>query len=229
MFRRLVCLATLGGMVTTFGIAAGVAAGSASTMPSGQVMYGNTTFDSASGHFVGGGGTIEPAYNDTTGAPIFLQTPNNAHVHPNDHNVAPLYIPVYPVGSGIDETSLNCQHLGGDNCPDHGPAVAAGAIFNSDPRVASVYAAGVLGHDHLAGIASSGGDFNVIWEPTLVLFTNAQAATHHITTLAQINALLDAVPAQAILVPLPQLDFHCSVVSAAAYARGTPAPIVFGP
>jgi hypothetical protein len=222
------CLATLGGLVTAFGVFAGAAASAASTAPSGQVMYGNTTFDFAAGHFVGGGGTVEPAYNDTTGTLIYLQTPNNAKVHPNDHNVAPLYIPVYPAaGSGIDEASLNCQHLGGDNCPDHGPGVA-GAAMGMEP---SVYGGGVLGHDHLAGIASSGGDFNVIWEPTLVLFTSLDAAqaVGHITTLAQINAATAGQNPQAILVPLPALDFNCAVVSAASYARGTPAPTVVGP
>ena len=225
MFRRLVCLATLGGMVTTFGIAAGVAAGSASTMPSGQVMYGNTTFvpgaDPTSGHFVGGGGTIEPAYNDTTGTLIYLQTPNGSQANPNDHNVAPLYIPVYPAGSGIDPATLNCPHVPADSCPDHGPAIAASVMG------IPLYSHGVLGHDHLLGIASSGGDFNVVWEPVLVLFTSVQAAMQHITTLAQINA--DLASGDAFLVPLPQLDFHCSVVSAGAYARGIPAPTVVGP
>jgi hypothetical protein len=233
MLRRLMCLAMLGGLVTAFGVFAGAGASSAST-PSGQVMYGNTTFVPSPtpplppGHFAGGGGTIEPAYDSANGTLIFLQTPNNAHVNPNDHNVAPLYLPVYPVGSDVTESSLNCTHLGGDNCPDHGPAVAAAAMFSTNPQVASVYSKGVLGHDHLAGIASSGGDFNVIWEPELVLFTNAQAANQHITTLAQVMAVL-APGGGAILVKLPQLDFHCSVVSAAAYARGIPAPIVFGP
>ena len=223
MFKRLMCLAMLGGLVTTFGVVAGAAASSASTAPSGQVMYGNTTIDSATGHFVGGGGTVEPAYNSATGTLIYLQTPNNAKTHPNPHNVAPLYIPVYPVGSGIDPASLNCAHKPADNCPDHGPGVA-GAALNIEK---TVYGDGVVGHDHLAGIASAGGDFNVIWEPTLVLFTSAQAAQQHITTLAQINA--DLTANKAILVPLPQLDFNCAVVSAAAYARGTPAPTVVGP
>jgi hypothetical protein len=214
MFRRLVCLATLGGMVTTFGIAAGVAAGSASTMPSGQVMYGGATFDSTTGHFVGDGGTIEPAYNDTTGTLIYLQTPNGATANPNDHNVAPLYIPVYPAGSGIDPASLNCPHVPADLCPDHGPEIAA--AVSGLP----LYNQGVLGHDHLAGIASSGGDFNVLWEPTLVLFINPQAAKQHITTLAQIKE--DVASHDAVLAPVPNGQFHCSVVSAAAYARGTP-------
>ena len=43
MLRRLVSLAMLGGLVTAYGVFGGSAAGSAST-PSGQVMYGNTTF-----------------------------------------------------------------------------------------------------------------------------------------------------------------------------------------
>jgi hypothetical protein len=186
-------------------------------------MYGNTTFDYATMTFVGGGGTIEPAYNDTTGTLIYLQTPNNAHVHPNNHNVAPLYLPVYPVGSNIDESSLNCQHYGANNCPDHGFIVADVAMTYPDPKVQAVYSGGVLGHDHLAGIASSGGDFNVIWEPTLVLF-KSMSAVQHITTLAEINAAVNA--GNAVLVPLPQADFHCSVVSAAAYARETPAPSI---
>ena len=224
MFRRLMCLATLGGLVTTFGVFAGAAASAASTAPSGQVMYGNTTFDPSTGHFVGGGGTIEPAYNDTTGTLIYLQTPNNAKVHPNDHNVAPLYIPVYPVNPGFTAT-FNCAHMPADNCPDHGPGVA-GAAMGLRP---DVYGKGVVGHDHLAGIASSGGDFNVLWEPTLVLFTSAKAVADvgHITTLAQITAALKNK--QVFLVPLPELDFNCSVVSAAAYARGIPAPTVVGP
>ena len=226
MFRRLLCLSMLGGLVTAFGVLAGATAGSASPAPSGQVMYGNTTFDFTTGHFVGGGGTIEPAYNDGTGALIYLQTPNNAHVHGGGKNVAPLYLPMYPVGSGIDPASLNCPHVEAnlttvaDKCPDHGPLVAGVA----ESAEATVYSQGVLGHDHLAGIASSGGDFNVIWEPILVVFTSVQASMQHITTLAQVNKVLG--DGEAIPIPIPQAEFHCSVVSAAAYARGTPAPTV---
>jgi hypothetical protein len=215
------CLATLGGLVTTFGVFAGSVAGSASAMPSGQVMYGNTTFSTATMTFTGGGGTIEPAYNDGTGTLIYLQTPNGSQVHPNDHNVAPLYLPIYPKGS-IDPASLNCAHIPADNCPDHGPLVA-GLAMGTFP---TVYGNGVAGHDHLAGIASSGGDFNVIWEPVVVLF-NPGAPIHHLTTLAEINQAAKA--GQVTLIPLPSADFHCSVVSAAAYARGKPAPTVVGP
>src|SRR5215467_14029290 len=59
MFRRLVCLAMLGGLVTTFGVFAGAAASSASTAPSGQVMYGGASFDFTTMSFAGPGGTVE--------------------------------------------------------------------------------------------------------------------------------------------------------------------------
>lgn len=226
MLRRFMRLAMLGGLVTAFGVFTGAAAGSADPMPSGQVMYGNTTYDPATMTFVGGGGTIEPAYNDATGTLIYLLTPNKAKAHPNDHNIAPFYIPEYPASSGIDPASLNCAHMPADNCPDHGPLLAGAAIS----IMPNVYQHGaVLGHDHLAGIASSGGDFNVLWEPILVLFTSTKAVAEvgHITTLAQIKAALAANQVKEY--PLPEADFYCASVSAAAYGRGTPAPTVVGP
>jgi hypothetical protein len=208
----------LASMVLGLAAVAIPAVGGASGTPSGQRMYGNTTFDATTGHFVGGGGTIEPAIDDANGNVVYIQTPNGAHAHPNDHNVAPIYLPVYPIASGIDPTTLDCAHVPLDNCADHGPEVSA-AVSGSP-----VYASGVAGHDHLLGIAKSGGDFNVLWEPTLVVFNSVQASTTHVTTLAQINALVASN--QAFLVPLPQLDFHCSVVSAASYNRATPGPSI---
>jgi hypothetical protein len=222
VFRRVPKLATPIGLALALSVSFGVVSASAA-MPSGQRMIGNASFSTATKTFTGGGGVVEPAYDDATGTLVYLLTPTNAKVHPNAHNVAPLYLPVYPVGSGIDPASLNCAHQPADNCPDHGPAVAGAAMA----IVPGVYGGGVLGHDHLVGIASTGGDFNVIWEPVLVLFTNPAAATQHITTLAQINTLLGT--GQIIEVPLPQLEFHCASVSAAVYASGTPAPTVVGP
>jgi hypothetical protein len=201
-------------------------------------MYGNASFalanptDPTSGHFTGGGGTIEPAYDDTTGTLVYLQTPNGPairlpkEIDPSTGlpvNVAPIYLPMYPVGSGIEPATLNCTHVPADNCPDHGPLLAGVA----QSIMPSVYGAGVLGHDHLVGIASTGGDFNIKWEPLLVLFTNPAAATTHITTLAQINNAVGN--GDAIEVPVPPATFHCSSVSAAAYWGATPAPSVVGP
>jgi len=215
-------------------IVASVGLASASA-PSGQVMVGNTSFDFSTGHFVGGGGTIEPAYDDSTGSLTYIRTPNNVAVHPAQKidsatglpvNVAPIYLPVYPKSflSSDPSVTLNCFHLPADNCADHGNAVA-GAAEGLDP---TVYGAGVAGHDHLIGVASTGGDFNVIWEPVLVLF-NTTAAVHHITKLSEITSLLNTVDPVTMKplareVPLPQLDFHCSVVSPAAYNNGTPGP-----
>lgn len=225
MSRRVPRVLTTMSLALALSVSFGVASVSAtSPLPSGQVTIGNTSLSmTPTPHFTGGGGVVEPAYDDTTGNLVYLLTPTNAKTHPNAHNVAPLYLPVYPVGSGIDPASLNCAHMPADNCPDHGPGVA-GAAMGIMP---SVYGGGVLGHDHLVGIASTGGDFNIIWEPVLVLFTSAESATQHITTLSQITAALNK--GQIIEVPLPQLDFNCASVSAAVYARGTPAPTVVGP
>lgn len=223
--RRGVALASALLLVSSF---VGLAAASAGSMPSGQRTIGNVSFSTATMTFSGGGSTIEPAYDDATGKLVYLSTPTNAKVHPNAHNVAPLYLPVYPIDSPIDPATLNCAHTPADNCPDHGPAVAGAVMGIPIPPVHAIYGGGVLGHDHLVGIASTGGDFNIIWEPTLVLFLDHTAAvTQHITTLAQINA--DLAAHLVITVPLPQLDFNCAPVSAAVYAHGTPAPTVVGP
>lgn len=219
MHNRILRGAAALGLALTFGVI-GASTSSAATAPSGQRMSPNTTFDTSTGHFTGGGGTVEPALDAGTGATIYLWTPNNAKVHPNAHNVAPLYLPVYPASSGVDPASLNCAHVPVDNCADHGPGVS-GAAASIMP---SVYGAGVIGHDHIAGVASSGTDFNVIWEPTLVLFTNADAANQRLTTEKQVD---DAEKAgNAIEVPLPQLDFNCAIVGAAVYNHATPAPTI---
>jgi hypothetical protein len=234
MFKRFLALTALAGSLALVIATAAVSAG---PTPSGQRMFGPTSFDATSGSFVGGGGTIEPAYDDTTGTLVYLSTPNGPPVHvpkkidPSTNmpvNVAPIYLPMYPVGSGIDPATLNCAHVPADNCPDHGPLLAGAAMaISSAAGFGSVYSAGVVGHDHLVGIASTGGDFNILWEPVLVLFTNPVAAMTHITTLAQINAAVGS--GNAIEVPIPPATFHCSSVSAAAYWRATPAPTVVGP
>lgn len=206
MFRRAPKLLATMGAALALSVSFGVGSISAASLPSGEVKLGQTV--------------IEPAYDDMTGTLVYLSTPMHAQVHPNfAHNVAPIYLPMYPVGSTVGTSfNLNCMDVPVENCPDHGPLVAGIA----EGAVPSVYGAGVLGHDHLVGIASTGGDFNILWEPVLVLFTNKAAANHHLTTLAQINAALAGPHPDAIAIWLPPATFHCSVVSAAAYAQGTP-------
>ena len=220
MFRKFVSGVMAIGLVAAFASLVGGPASAAVTLPSGQRMVARTSFDPVSGKFVGGGGSVEPAYDDVKGTIIYLWTPNKAKVHPNAHNVAPLYLPMYPTGVGIDPASLNCAHIPADNCPDHGVGVAGAA----QQIMPDVYGDGVAGHDHLAGVASSGGDFNVIWEPTLVLFTSKDAARQHITTDAQVEAAVNS--GAAIEVPLPEHDFNCAIVGAAVYNHATPAPTI---
>jgi len=211
MLRRVpTLLTTMTGLALALSAPLGVAPVSAASLPSGEVTIGQTV--------------IEPAYDDVSSTLVYLSTPMHAVVHPNfAHNVAPIYLPVYPVGSGVG--TLNCQDTTAattENCPDHGPEVAGAAMgISAAGGFGSVYANGVLGHDHLVGIASTGGDFNILWEPVLVLFTNADLAnTDHVTTVAEVNRLV--ANGDAIEFPLQAATFHCSAVSAAAYAQGTP-------
>ena len=236
MLRRLLVASIVTSSIALLMFAA---LGSADSAPSGQRLYGNSSWDPASGHFVGGGGAIEPAFDDSTGTLVYLRTPNNNQNAKNlpgkmvpfgdlgfslPVNVAPIFLPVYPVGSGIDPATLNCDHLvptstgTGDNCIDHGNGVAGAA--SGFPA----YSHGVLGHDHLVGISSTGGDFNVLWEPVLVLFTSVNPNQERITTLDQIETAVN-VTHTAFLVPLPPLTFHCSAEGSAAYDNATPAPI----
>ena len=209
------------------------AAASPAPGPSGEVLVGGSGSN--------GGTVLEPVYNDITGAITYVSTPRGTPnpVNSNPTASAPFYLPVYPTSSTVPlNFTLNCQDTVGlplntvENCPDHGPAVAAAvqgiAAAPTFPGT-DIYAGGVAGHDHLMGgpgTQKNGGDFNVAWVPTLVIFTNAAAANVHVTTLAQITADVNA--GNAILVPLngsngtPNLTFHCSVVPAAVYNNGTP-------
>jgi len=175
----------------------------ASGLPTGEVRAGQSL--------------IEPAYDYMTGGIVYLRTPVNSPfpTHTNAHSVAPLYLVLYPPGSTVPQNfNLNCAH----NCPDHDDAVAAaGTGIMSDVYGSNISA--IPGHDHLVGLASTGGDFNVAWEVVVILFTNKTAANNHITTLFQMNAALKS--GNAIAVDL-LFAFHCSVVSPAAYAHGTP-------
>jgi len=183
-------------------------AAAAASIPSGERIHGQST--------------IEPVYDDTTGNVNFVMTPNQAPnpVNANPKSWAPFYVPVYPLSASASVGTLQCAHLPADNCPDHGPPIAGAAAS----IVPSVYGApdgsGVLGHDHLMAPPGSGGDFNIAWEPILVLFTSSAAANTHLTTLAQLNAAVNS--GNAFEVPLPQLTFHCEVVPANLYANSTP-------
>jgi hypothetical protein len=179
-------------------VASPVAAG---PLPSGERMNGQSS--------------VEPVYDDMTGQIAFVSTPIHVAnpVHTNPRAWAPIYLPVYPVGSTVG--ILNCMGAPG-NCPDHAGLVAGAAAT----IMSNVYKDGVIGHDHLEAGPGSGGDFNIAWQPVLVLFTSKAAANEHITTLAQITAAVGR--GDAIEVWTQGLTFHCSVVPAVVYWHGTP-------
>src|SRR5512135_1288901 len=148
--------------------------------PSGERMVGNV----AKGH----GAAIEPAYDYNTGDLTYLLTPTGAPFpsKANAHAIAPLYIVVYP--SSYPGWTLNCMGVPG-NCPDH-DALIAGAATTVEPGVYGTDPSAVPGHDHLLGLANTGGDFNDAWHVWVILFTNNAAANTHITTLWQLQTAL---------------------------------------
>jgi hypothetical protein len=171
------------------------------SLPSGERLFGKAV--------------VEPAYDDETGNIIYLLTPIKAPFpsKANYHAVSPLYLILYP-NSASSVGVMNCQHDGGDNCPDHGDDVSNAAMaINPD-----VYGGGVWGHDHILD-GPGGRDFNIAWQVVLVLFTSNDAANNHITTEAQLDAALDR--GDVFEVPT-EIVFNCNVVSAATYNRATP-------
>lgn len=202
-----------------FALALGTAGARGGSIPSGERIVG--------GSGAHGGTVVEPVYDDMTGAIRYVSTPRGTPdpVKSPPIAAAPFYLPVYPTGSTVG--TLVCQDVPQENCPDHGPAVAGAAqAFSAALGFGSVYAGGVIGHDHLMAGPGSGGDFNIAWVPTLVLFKTSAAANEHLITLAQVQAAVGS--GQAVAIPLdgtngtPNLTFHCSVVSAAVYERGAP-------
>jgi hypothetical protein len=178
------------------------------TLPSGERILGNTT--------------LEPGYDDMTGQIVYMITPNHVPVplHANLKAQEDFFVVVYPTSSTVG--TLNCMHKPVDNCPDHGPAVAAAAI-QARP---SVYSQGVLGHDHVFHTPGPpGGEFNANWVVKLVLFTSQKAANRHLTTRDQIMAAQQQ--GDVVILDTP-ISFLCAVVPAAIYQKAAPVEPVSG-
>ena len=183
-------------------IAMSAAMAAADPGPTGQVSFGQVS--------------IEPAYDDVTGQLIYLLTPDKV-AQPSKAN------PIATV------SPLNCLPT---NC-DHVQVLPPGLVASLGLQ--SVYPTGTIstkygsltgglvkGHDHLVGVAKTGGDFNVAWHVYLVLFTTKGAGDGAINqplrTLSDVNAAIargDAVG------PLDSgIVFNCSITSEATYLRG---------
>src|SRR5262249_42834479 len=164
---------------------------------------------------------VEPAYNADTGSILYLLTPLGAPFpsKANHNAVSPLYLVVYPNSAGPSVGVMNCQHFGGENCPDHGTDIAqlAASVFPGvyGPQDGS----GVWGHDHIVDPPGAP-DFNVAWQVHVILFTNAASANIHVTTDSEVDHLVN-VTHEAIEIVTP-IVFNCSVVSAATYRHAVP-------
>ena len=191
-------------LLVAFGMLMGLAPAASAGLPSGERQLGRTV--------------IEPGYDDRTGNLLYFMTPMGAPnpSHANAHAVSPLYLIVYPMSAAESVGVMNCAHAGGDNCPTHGPDIAGLA----QTVMGSVYGAGVWGHDHIMD-GPGGSEFNVAWQVVVVLFANAEAANTHITTEAQLDAVLDAGDAITIET---DIIFNCNLVSGATYNRAKPLP-----
>lgn len=174
--------------------------------------------------------SVEPAVNDANGNQIFLLTPDKAPFPSKANPVAqaPMYLVMYPTSTTV--SPLNCTP---QNC-DHVQVLPGGLV--SALGLQSVYPTGtistpygtftgglVAGHDHLVGVAKSGGDFNIAWHVYLVLFTpqgvSDGASNTEVLTLQAIQAGMlggDLFP-QAID---SGIVFNCSITSEATYLHG---------
>lgn len=198
VLRKLLVVASAG----LAAVATNAGAAGAATAPSGERVFGQSV--------------VEPAFDAANaGKTIYLLTPMHAKTNANPKAWAPIYVPVYPVGSTA-ATTFNCQHTAtSDNCPTHGNPIA-GAAMSIMP---SVYGRGVAGHDHVLD-APSGDDFNIAWEPVLVLFTSSTAANTRLLTDDQI--LTAKAEGKVVLIDDPAHTFNCSVVPAGIYDRAAP-------
>lgn len=192
-----------------------------------------------SGETAIGQSTVEAAFDDSNGSVVYLLTPSKAPLpsKANSQATAPLYIVAYPLNSAVPSGELNCQPTNCDhlnvlpfNDPDYDSDAAA--QNGTDPACIDFNGGNPCsryeGHDHLAGIASAGGDFNVSWSVVLVIFTHQGfqdgAINTRVTTLSQLQSLLangDAIP-----LPTP-IVFYCASTSQQTYDKGTPVVIAF--
>jgi hypothetical protein len=179
--------------------------------------------------------SVEPAFDLSTGNSVYLLTPIKAPFPSKANTVAtaPLYLPLYPLASTVSASDLNCQptncdhvnvlpfHFGGYNAL---PGTDQACVDFNGGQDCSL----VKGHDHLVGVASTGGDFNVAWHVKLVVFTSKAfgdgAINTRITTLGQIDAL---VASKDVIVVDTPITFNCSITSEQTYERGTPVVIPF--
>jgi hypothetical protein len=207
---------------------------------------GNKPLPAATGERAHAQSTLEAVFNaEKSGEIGYVSTPNQTQ-HPvpsNPKSWSPIYVVEYPTtyqfatdGSGATGP-LNCEHYQGtpetDNCPSHGNDLAGIAHFCLDSSVVpapnnpcddsttaaavqNVYQYGEAGHDHVMDF-HGGADWNVAWEPILVLFTDADYANNN-RLLTDSDIATAVADGKAVEMELPFATFHCAQVSKSVWA-----------
>lgn len=197
--------------------AAALFATAASAQPSGQRAFGQAT--------------VEPAYDDQTGALIYLLTPEKAPLpsKANPRAVSPLYLVAYPDTTTIDPGTLNCQP---HNCghvnvlPFPAPGYTNGGASCTDWGLPANSCGLLAGHDHLVGLPQTGGDWNIAWQVHLIVFTpkgfQDGAIDRHLLTEDDLFGTGGVVTnADAVDIPT-DIVFNCSLAPEAIYLKATP-------
>lgn len=204
-------------------------------MAATAVLGVSTVLAQSTGEVLLGNSSVEPAFDDITGNLVFyLETSKSPMpVKANAHAIAPLYAIVYPVNSSVPADGLNCQRTNCDHLnvlpfqdPDYG------MLAGSDPACQAFNAgqpcSPVKGHDHLIGIAATGGDFNVAWQVVLVIFKSKAfgdgTINTPIRTLKQLQSLVDEDDVMMVNTPI---TFDCAVVSEHTYDNGAPMVVAY--
>ncbi len=178
--------------------------------------------------------SVEPAIDYSNGNTIYLLTPVKVPTpsKSSPKAAAPLYLVLYPTTSTIPASALNCQP---NNC-DHANVLPATAGYETLPGTATAckdFNGGepcsvVEGHDHLVGVASTGGDFNVAWAVEFVVFTPKGFAAGKINTrITTLDQLMDLRNNGYVSIMNVGFTFNCSETSVQTYDKGTPVAIPF--
>jgi hypothetical protein len=174
-----------------------------------------------------GKATTEPAIDSKNGSTIFLLTPDNAPFpsKANPMAVAPMYLPMYPLGSTVVPASLNCQP---HNCnhlqvlPFAAPGYPNGGASCTQWGFPANECSLVIGHDHLTGVPHTG-DSTVEHHIILVVFTPEGIAhgAANLRTLTLVDLATLVTRGYAFEAPTPVI-LHGSIVSSTVYYKGTP-------
>lgn len=180
-------------------------------------------------------GDVEPAIDYQTGNIVFLMSPAKVPLptHANSKAQAPLFMVLYPATSNIPADHFVCQP---ENCAHFNvlpfPDPNYGALGGSEPACADFNGGNpcslVKGHDHLIGVAQTGGDSTAIRDLHLIVFTEKAFTDGVINTRITLLSQIQALMVEGYVVDVPTgVSFLGTIVPMTVYEKGTPVSISF--